>query len=109
MKAMQDYLLLSFHRAGPEALRSGLLALAGSAGLIALAFGVVLVLAPPNLPSHADLRVDGPVGSVNRLGKVVYGPGTSDVQCRRFQFDNRTAALQQSKDADCVAALGRRP
>lgn len=109
MKLTQDYVLLSFYRAGPETLRKGILALAGLAGAIVFALGVVLVFAPPKMPVHADYLLDSPVGTVNRVGKVVYGPGPSDLQCRRFQFDNRTAVLEQTGDSDCTALLGKRP
>jgi hypothetical protein len=109
MRITQDFLLLSFKRAGPESLRRAVVAFAGFVGLVGLALVVVLTLAPSRLPSYADLGADGPVGAINRVGKVVYGPGPNNSQCRRFQFDNRTAALEQTGEADCSVIMGKRP
>ena len=107
MGHVQDYLLLSFRRAG--GLPRGILAFMGCAGLVGLALMVVLILAPARLRSQADYGADGPVGTINRVGKVVYGPAPNEHHCRRFQFDNRTAALEEAGETDCAALLGKRP
>jgi hypothetical protein len=108
MRLTPNYFLLSFERAGPERLRQGLFALVSLVGATAFAIGVVLVFAPRNkMPAHSG-QFDNALGSVHRVGKVVYGPGPSEPQCRGFQFDNRTAVLEQTGDSECGALVGRR-
>jgi hypothetical protein len=107
MLGMLENLLLSVERAGHDGLRSGIFTFGGIAGVVGIAFVVVMALAPPRLPSQADRAADSPVGAVNRVARVVYGPAPNDTRCRRFQFDNRTAALEQIGASDCSAKPGR--
>ena len=107
MRISSDYLLLSFHRAAltGRAVASVVAAAILSAAVVA-AF-LIVVTSPSFVARRSEVVSDGRIDAANRVGKVMYVSPRDGSDCRRFQFDNATAQLQENGVGRCSTV--RRP